>query len=120
MFEIHTSMSEELIIDELCQMEKKFAPIGKVTAEKFDLLVIPPAHEGGRRRSGGFVQLTGRIVQQEDANCIQVKEHSGVGFIIPMIMVVFFSVVLAGAVLAGNWTPELLFPIGFLIMFSSL
>lgn len=54
MFEIHTSMSEELIIDELCQMKKKFAPIGKVTAEKFDLLILPPQNENGRRR-GGFV-----------------------------------------------------------------
>ena len=116
-YEIHTSMSEELIVDELCQMKKKFAPVGSVKAEKFDLLVLPPENENGRRRSGGFVQLAGKIVQQGNENCIQMKVHSGVAFIIPMIIVVLFWLCIAGVLLAGERSPELFVPIIFLIVF---
>jgi len=117
--EIHTSMSEELIVDELCQMKKKFAPVGPLTAKKFVLLVLPPPHQGGRRRSGGLVQLVGIIKQQGDENCIQVKTQSGVGFIIPMILVGFFMLSLAFVIAAGDRSPELLAPIGFLLVFSA-
>ena len=118
-YEIHTSMSEELIVDELCQMKKKFAQVGPLTAKRFSLLVLPPSHESGRRRSGGLVQLVGSIKQQGDENCIQVKTQSGVGFIIPMILVGFFILGLAFVIAAGDRSPELLAPIGFLIVFSA-
>ena len=117
-YEIHTSISEELILEELRQMKKKFMPAGPSSANRFTVLVLPPAHQGGRRRAGGFVQLAGNIMQQGDKNCIQVKTRSGVSFIVSMTMVVFLAFVLAGAVLAGNWTLELLFPAGFLLVFS--
>ncbi len=118
-YEIHTSMSEELILEELRQMKKKFAPVGPITANKFVLLVLPPPHRG-RRRSGGFVQLVGNIVQQGDKNCMQIKTCSGMGFIIPMIIVVFFMLSLAAVIAAGDRSPELLMPIGFLLVFSSV
>ena len=37
-YEIHTSMSEEMILDELSAMKRKFLPDGKLKAEKFRLL----------------------------------------------------------------------------------
>lgn len=118
MFEIHTSLPEEFILEELHQMKRKFMPAGPLTAKRFELLVLPPAQQNGRRRAGGFVQITGNIAQQGDENCIQIKTCSGVSFVIAMSMVVFLAFVLAGAILAGNWTLELLFPAGFLVVFS--
>ena len=115
-YEIHTSMKTELILEELMGMKRKFLPIGTMSAERFGLMVLAPQHQSGRRRSGGFVELSGRISEQDDMNCIQIKTGSGAGFILPVGMVVLFLWAIVMAILAGNGTVQLLFPIGVLLI----
>lgn len=117
-YEIVSSMSEELILEELKEMKRKFVPVTPLTAKHFNLMVLAPSHQSGRRRSGGFVQLDGRVSSQGDERCIHIKTCSGVGVIIPMSMAMFFLCAVAVAILAGNRSAQLLFPIGFLLVFS--
>lgn len=115
-YEIYTSMKTELILEELKGMKRKFFPVGKMTPERFALMVLAPSHQSGRRRSGGFVEFSGRISKQGDMNCIQIKTGSGAGFILPVGMVVLFLWAIVMAILAGNGTVQLLFPIGVLLI----
>lgn len=115
-YEIHTSMKTELILEELKGMKRKFFPVGRMTADKFNLMVLAPAHQSGRKRSGGFVELSGSILEKGDKNCIHIKTGSGAGFILPVGMVVFFLWAILMAILAGNTTWQLLFPISVLLI----
>lgn len=119
-YEIHTSMKTELILEELKAMKRKFLPVGELTSDRFSLLVLPPAHRSGRKRTGGFVQLLGSISEQDGKRCIHIKTCSGAGFIIPMAMAVLFLWAIGMAILAGNWSVQLLFPICFLIIFYAV
>lgn len=114
-YEIHTSMKTELILEELMGMKRKFLPMGTVSAERFGLMVLAPPHQSGRRRSGGFVELSGRISERGDMNCIHIKTGSGAGFVLPVGMVALFLVVIIMAVFAGNGSAQLLFPISILL-----
>ena len=116
-YEIHTSMSEELILEELREMKRKFVPVTPLTAERFDLMVLAPSHQSGRRRSGGFVQLVGAVSSRDDERCIHIKTCSGLGFILPMSLALFFLCAITCSILAGNWTVQLLAPLGFLFVF---
>ena len=119
-YEIHTSMKEELVLDELRAMKRKFLPAGRLTAKQFHLMVLAPAQQNGRRRAGGFVQLAGSISQKGDMNCINIKTCSGVSFIIPMFLVVFLSCTMGVVFLAEKWKTVFLFPAVFLLVFFSV
>ncbi len=115
-YEICTSMKTELILEELRGMKRKFLPLGIVSAQRFGLMVLAPPHQSGRRRSGGFVELSGRISERGDMNCIQVKTGSGAGFVLPVGMIVLFLGVIIMAFLTGNGSVQLLFPIIMLLL----
>lgn len=115
-YEIYTSMKTELILEELKGMKRKFFPLGAVSAEHFGLMVLAPPHQSGRRRSGGFVELSGKISEQGDVNCIEIKTGSGAGFILPVGMGFVFMLAIVMAFIAGNGRAQLLFPIAVLLI----
>lgn len=117
-YEIHTSVSEELILEELREMRQKFMPVTPLTAERFDLMVMAPAYKSNRRRSGGFTQFVGRISTQDDERCIHIKTCSGAGVILPMSLVIIFGGLIALLIVTGNWCEELLVIIGILFVFT--
>nr|MBQ8253048.1 hypothetical protein [Lachnospiraceae bacterium] len=115
-YEIYTSMSEELILEELGQMKQKFIPAAKLHANRFLLMSQPPK---GRRRTGGMVQLEGSICQQDEMRCLRIKTCSGVGFVVGLSAAIFFLCVIAVSVPAAGWKTEILFPMIFLLVLAA-
>ena len=112
-YEIHTSMTEELILEELGQMKRKFIPAAKLSADRFLLMLQPPK---GRRRTGGMVQLEGSIRQRGDTRCLHIKTCTGVAFVVGVSVAIFCLCVIAMSLPVGGWKIELLFPVIVLII----
>lgn len=118
-YEIRTSMSTERILGELKEMDEKFVPTCPMTAEGFKLYVLQERRERQRKRSGGFSELVGKISDEGEHRIIQIKNCSGAGFIMPMLMMPFLLFAIVLVLLAGGISPDLLYLIGlFLVVYG--